>query len=72
MANDIKVPADEVVAIFDLLEEINHLFHQPLRYRDVDLVEQFAKRHYPEIHRLYYDVVSDLLPPEKRREIGNR
>jgi len=67
----IEVDLAEIRRVFDLLEKINGLFHQPLKYKDTDLVEAFAKKNYPEIKNLYYHVIWDLLPDDVKEDIEN-
>jgi ethanolamine utilization cobalamin adenosyltransferase len=53
----IQVPLDELLNIYDLLEELNELFHQPLNYEDQEHVCKFADKNYQRIHELYYNTV---------------
>jgi hypothetical protein len=60
---------DDARRVFDLLEKLNSLFHQPLGYRDIEIVQRFAEQNYQEIKDLYYRVVWEWLPEELRQEI---
>ncbi|WP_137939572.1 hypothetical protein [Chitinivorax sp. B] len=71
MSRTIEVDLSEVRRVFDLFEKINGLFHQPMRYRDVDLVAKFADENYSEIKDLYYKVVWGWLPEDVKNEIDN-
>lgn len=69
MDQKIKVSVDEVKRVFDLLGEMNGLFHQPMRYEDPELVKAFAEAHYQEIRDLYYSIVWEWLPASVKAEI---
>jgi len=72
MSKTIAVDLDEARRVFDLLEEVHDLFHQPMKYKDTQIVEKFAEDHYEQIKRLYYDVVWHWLPPDVQRELEER
>lgn len=69
MEKRIEVDLSEVKRVFYLLENINHLFHQPMYYRDTNIVESFANANYGEIKDLYYKVVWEWLPGDVKKEI---
>jgi len=69
MTKTIAVNADDLIEIYLLIEEINDLFHQPLKYSDAELVSNFADTHYPQIKRIYYEVLWEYLPEEYRHSI---
>jgi len=69
MSQNLDVPLDEVKRVFDLLDKVNSLFHQPMRYEDPDMVKAFADSNYKEIHELFYNVVWDWLPESVKVEI---
>lgn len=71
MSIKIEVDVDEVRRVFSLLEEVNSLFHQPLKHKDINLVVNFAENNYPEIKELYYDLVWNWLPKDVQEEIEN-
>lgn len=66
MDKNIQFSEKEVEEIYAFLEAANHLFHQPLYYRDANTVEQFAQDQYPTIKRLYYSVLWEKLPEATR------
>jgi hypothetical protein len=68
----IQVPLSEARRIFDLLEKIHHLMHQPMYYKDPMMVEKFADDNYVEIKHLYYKIVWNWLPVDVQREIEER
>ena len=72
MKESITVPLSEVKEVFDLLEDINHLFHQPLYYQDKETVDKFAEEKYQTIKRLYYDVTWDWLPKDVQKDYEKR
>ncbi|ADZ92704.1 hypothetical protein [Marinomonas mediterranea] len=65
----VDVSVDEVKRVFDLLEKLNSLFHQPMKYEDSELVIAFAEANYKEISTLYYNVVWEWLPESVKAEI---
>lgn len=69
MNQKIDVSIDEVRRVFDLLEKVNSLFHQPMKYEDLELVKAFAETNYKEISDLYYNVVWEWLPEAVQAEI---
>jgi hypothetical protein len=69
MGQKIDVSIDEVRRVFDLLEKVNSLFHQPMKYEDSELVKAFAETNYKEINDLYYNVVWEWLPEAVKTEI---
>jgi len=68
----IEIELEDLKRVFFLLEDINHLFHQPMYFNDSDMVEAFADRNFDEIGELYYKVIWNLLPAEVQEEIENR
>jgi len=69
--SDIKISATEVRELFALMEEIQDLFHQPMYYEDKDTVIKFADKHYPSIHKAYYQTLWNLLPQKDKDRIAN-
>lgn len=69
--NKLEIKTDEAVRIFKLLEDMNDLFHQPMKYKNAEVVEQFSLENYDEIKDLYYNVVWNWLPLEIRNKIEN-
>lgn len=69
MTPKIEIDVAEIRRVYGLLEEINDLFHQPMKFRDTGTVETFVKQHYGEIQNLYYQVVWNWLPTEVQEEI---
>jgi hypothetical protein len=65
----IDVSVDEVRRVFDLLDKVNALFHQPLKYDNSEVVKAFAEDNYKEISELYYNVVWEWLPEAVKAEI---
>ncbi len=72
MKKQLKISATEAHRVFKLLEEVNDLFHQPMKYTDKQIVENFAHENYKEIKELYYDVVWNWFPEEIKSEILNK
>lgn len=72
MKRSVRVDVEEARRVFDLLGKLNSLFHQPLSYRDPEVVERFADDNYPEIKDLYYRVVWEWLPEDERQKIEDR
>ena len=71
MSQKIDVSVDEVRRVFDLLDKVNSLFHQPMKYEDSGVVKTFAEANYKEINELYYNVVWEWLPETVKAEIEN-
>ena len=67
----LEIKTDEVVRLYKLLEEMNDLFHQPMKYKNSDVVERFSDENYAEIKDLYYNVVWNWLPLEVKDKIEN-
>ncbi len=65
----VDVSADEVKRVFNLLEKVNSLFHQPMKYEDPEQVKAFAEANYKEISDLYYNIVWEWLPESVKAEI---
>lgn len=70
--NKIEITLAEAREVFDLLERLNCFFHQPSNYDNLEDIEKFADESYPQIHRLYYDVVWNWLPEEVQKEVEER
>jgi hypothetical protein len=69
MDQKIDVSVAEVRRVFELLDKVNSLFHQPMNYADSEVVKAFARANYKEISDLYYNVVWDWLPDAVKSEI---
>lgn len=69
MSQKIEVSVDEVKRVFELLGEVNALFHQPLKYEDPNVVRAFSENNNDEICELYYNVVWGWLPETMKAEI---
>ena len=69
MDQKIDVSVAEVRRVFELLDKVNSLFHQPMNYEDSEVVKAFARANYKEISDLYYNVVWDWLPDAVKSEI---
>ena len=61
----------EVRRVYELLEKLQELFHQPLYYEDPGRVRKFAEANYGEIRELYYNVVWEWLPEDLRKELAD-
>lgn len=71
MDRQINISSAEAKRVFDLLEKVNDLFHQPMKYKDSGVVESFVDVNYQEIKSLYYKVVWNWLPEDLQSEIEN-
>ncbi len=69
---DIKIPLSEIKEVFELLEEVQDLFHQPMKYKDEKVTEKFANENYNKIKKLYYETVWNWLPKEEQEHYENR
>lgn len=69
MSKKIEVDLEEVQRVFALLEDLNALFHQPMKCKDSEYVSNFAKKNYPEIKDLYYEIVWNWLPKDVQEKI---
>jgi len=58
--------------LYMLLEELNDFFHQPDNYSSIEQVSRFAKKMYPEISKMYYETIWEMLPKELQEDIENR
>lgn len=76
MSQKIQVDAEEVIRLFNLLEELNWFFHDPSHYPDVKAIQDFLGDVnggiYREIWDMYYHVVWNWLPPEVKAQIEKR
>lgn len=72
MTEQVVVDLKDVMRVFQLMEEMNAFFHQPMNFESVDKVQAFAHSHYPEIGELYYRVVWDWLPGDVQEKLLNR
>jgi hypothetical protein len=72
MSRKVELELDEVKEVFLLLEEMNAFFHQPMHFDDSPQTEEFAGRIYPELHRLFYKVTWNWLPPDVQKEFEDR
>ena len=72
MARKIEIDVDEVRRVFLLLEQVNGMFHQSFKYKNTDIVSEFAESSYPEIKELYYQVVWHWLPKDIQDEMEER
>jgi hypothetical protein len=64
MAEKVLVDVDEIKRVFEAIEKIHDFLHQPLNHVDI---ESFAKRNYPEINDVYYNVVWSWLPSDTKK-----
>lgn len=71
MEDTIKMKSDDLLRLYNVMEEIHDLLHQPLKYRDVQKMDDFVKGHYSDIKDLYYNVLWDYLPDDVRENIEN-
>ncbi|EMY76970.1 hypothetical protein LEP1GSC060_3413 [Leptospira weilii serovar Ranarum str. ICFT] len=65
----IEIPLDDLKRIFKFLENVHDWMHQPLYYRNIELVEKFVNENYEEVKELYYHVIWNRLPEGTRNEI---
>jgi len=72
MSTKIEVDVCDVRKVFDVIEKVHDLFHQPMKYKDTSKIEEFADENYSEIKELYYDVVWKWLPEDVKKEVENR
>ena len=72
MTNTKLIPVSEIKEVFEFLEKVNHLFHQPHHIDDKEMMSKFAKNNYPTIKKLYYEIVWDWLPDEEKEKYENR
>ncbi len=72
MSVKVEIELDEARRVLDLLEKVNDLFHQPMKFKDAVQVEAFANENYQEIRLLYYDVVWDWMPEDVKEDIQNQ
>ncbi len=72
MTEKIVVDLKDARRVYELMEEINDFFHQPMNFESADKARAFAHSHYPEIRELYYHVVYDWLPRNVQEEFLNR
>jgi len=70
--NKIEIETEEAKEVFELLEELNDLFHQPISYENHEAVKTFAEKHYAKIHKLYYDTVWSWLPADIQNKYTSR
>jgi hypothetical protein len=68
----INISIAEAEEVFELLEKVNELFHQPMHFKNTELVEKFAEENYQQIEKLYYEVVWNWLPKEIQDKYENR
>jgi hypothetical protein len=69
MGRKIEIELDEALRVFRLLEEVNDFFHQPMKYEDKDYSSMFAGKNYPEIHKLYYDIIWEWFPGDIKEQM---
>ena len=72
MVETIPVRLSEVREVFEFLEAVNHLFHQPDYFKDSEMVEEFANNYYKIIRKLYYQTIWNWLPPAVQKEYEER
>lgn len=63
---------EELKELYLLLEELNEFFHQPENYLSSEKTNEFAKKIYPDINKMYYETVWDSLPKDLQDELENR
>ncbi|SIO06601.1 hypothetical protein SAMN02745824_2818 [Parasphingorhabdus marina DSM 22363] len=71
MKSTVEVPVENVRDLFQLMEKMNDLFHQPRNLKDGKRIARFADENYPSIHKAYYEILWNLLPEEDRKTIEN-
>jgi hypothetical protein len=69
MKRTLEVPLDEAKRLFRFLEKAHDLMHQPMYYRDTEVVDKFVGKNYAEVKELYYDIVWNWFPEDVQREI---
>ena len=68
----IEVEETKVIELFQLMEKLNHFFHQPTNFESKHLVKEFADSVYPEISKAYYETTWGWLPQEVRERIESK
>ena len=69
MSSTIQLSEKELTELYEFMEKANDLFHQPMRYNNLELVSKFADENYPLIKKYYYDVLWDKLPQDIQNKI---
>lgn len=73
MSKKIQIDINEIREIFLFLEELNGVFHDPTKYRNqLYLIDYVESGMYQKLHRAYYDIVWNWLPPNVQKEIEDR
>lgn len=72
MTNKVEVKLDELKRVFNIVEEVHDLLHQPEKYKDTDVMDSFVQEHYAELHAVYYDILWNWLPQDVQTEILDR
>lgn len=68
----IEVEESEVMELFQLMEKLNHFFHQPVHFESKQLVEEFAESVYPDIQKAYYETTWNWLPQKERENFESQ
>jgi hypothetical protein len=66
----IEVNSEEILEVFNLLDELNDFFHNPLNHQSIEQVDAFSNRVYPDIKKAYYKTVWNWLPKEVQDELS--
>lgn len=69
---DAMTDREKLKELYLLLEDLNDFFHQPDNYATTSQVAEYAEKIYPDIKRMYYDIVWDMLPKDLQEELENR
>ena len=59
---------EDIKDIWILLEILNDIFHDPDKFNDKTIINQFQINYYPLIHKLYYFTIWDKLTDEQQIE----
>lgn len=69
MTKNIEVKLDEVKRVYNMIEQVHDLLHQPEKYRNTDVIDSFVQENYGELRDLYYDIIWDWLPQDVQDNI---
>ena len=69
----VEIKLEEAKEVFECLEELQAFLHQPDNYASHEQVSRFLRNGaYQKLHRCYYDIAWNWLPPQVQQEYESR
>lgn len=64
----VQLTDEDIKNIWDLLENLNDIFHDYEKFNNKEIINEFQIHYYPIIHKLYYETIWNILTDEQKLE----